>query len=561
MNPPPKSQSDLLAQLNELEEKGLAAEQELQTLRSENRALREAERKSRAWLEHSPVCTKVLDLDFNLLYMSQAGVFALALDRAEDYYCQPYPIEFFPEFFRSSMREALIKVRETGNVGHQEAPIITLAGEEKWFRSIIAPVFNEEQVVEYILVVSIDITDQLKAEKHRVELERQVQHAQKLESLGVLSGGIAHDFNNLLMSVLGNVDLALDSIPKGHPAHQNLKEVENAARRGAELADQMLAYSGRGKFVIEPICLNDFLAEMTKLLEVTLSKKAELRLDLPENLPSFDGDPTQIRQVIMNLLTNASEALGDHPGLIHVSAGTMDCDHEYLNQGMVSSTGPENMLEEGPYVYFEIADNGCGMDEATRAKIFEPFFTTKFTGRGLGMAAVLGIVHGHHGTIRVSSAPNKGSLFRVLFPQGATSIAGVMPSTQQSSAPKDWRSQGTVLIVDDEEGVCAVGKEMLQHFGFDVLSASNGTQAIEIFLKHADAISCVLLDLTMPDLDGEQVFQELKKMDSEVKVILTSGYNRDDIAKRFQEQGLSGFLQKPFDLDSLQSQLAKVLGD
>lgn len=562
MNPPPKAPLKLEDQVKDLELKMAAMQEELIALRSENRVLRETDRRSRAWLEHSPVCTKVLDLDFNLLYMSNAGVGALKLVDAERYYCKPYPIEFFPEHFRSTMLDRLEYVRASGEVAYQEASLMTLENQERWFSSTIVPVFDEAGIIENILVVSVDVTEVRRAAEHRVELERQIQHAQKLESLGVLSGGIAHDFNNLLMSVLGNTDLALDHIQEGHPARHNLHEVEKAARRGAELAGQMLAYSGRGNFIIEPIHLGSFLAEMAHLLDVTISKKTELKIDFPSDLPTFDGDPTQVRQVIMNLITNAAEALEDESGTIQLTAGVKECDRAFLNTFKEPfQPAADAPLEEGRYVYFEVVDDGCGMDEATSAKIFEPFFTTKFTGRGLGMSAVLGIVRGHNGMINLDCSPGKGCRFQVFFPASESSETKAVALHSTSQAPEDWRGHGTILIADDEDSVCTVGQEMLQHFGFKVLRASNGAEAIEVYQKHANSIDCVLLDLTMPELSGEEVFRKLRETYPEIRVILMSGYSIQEISKRFLHENLSGFLQKPFDLGSLRDVLANILID
>lgn len=560
MPPPHKAQVKLLDKVQELEGKLQANSAELDDLRAENRSLREADRKSRAWLEYSPVCTKVLDLEFNLKYMSHAGVSALKLEDAERYYCKPYPLDFFPEFFRDGMRERLEHVRATGEVGYQEAPIITLGGEERWFRSTILPVFDEDGTIESILVVSVDVTDSRKAERHRLELERQMQHAQKLESLGILSAGIAHDFNNLLMSVLGNADLALDVMAEDHPARGNLAEVEKAARRGAELADQMLAYSGRGKFIIKRIGLEAFVAEMAHLLEVARPKKTELVLDFPATLPAIEGDPTQIRQVIMNLITNASEALGEGGGTITLRAGTRTCDRAFLDSTLQNGAG-DDALPEGEYVYLQVDDDGCGMDTDTVERIFEPFFTTKFTGRGLGMSAVLGIVRGHHGAILVESKPGEGTSFQVLFPISLApdgSLEETPPTGTLALPAEEWRTRGTVLIADDEEAVRRVGKEMMEHFGLDVLLAEDGRKTIEVFRELGDRIDCVLLDLTMPELDGEQVFRELKRIHPQVQVILMSGYNLEEIAPRFRDQGLAGFLQKPFDLEALHRSLARV---
>ncbi len=276
------------------------------------------------------------------------------------------------------------------------------SGNDVFVEVTAAPIFNDEGEVIQIIESCRDITGRKRAEEERLSLERQVQHAQKLESLGVLAGGIAHDFNNLLMAILGNADLALDDLSPHAPAHECIQEIEKASKRAAELAKQMLAYSGKGRFVIEPIDLNEFVDEMAHLLEVSVSKKALLKYNYADNLPAIDADATQVRQIIMNLITNASEAIGDRSGVIALSTGAMDCDRAYLD----SANNPlraslDEPLLEGVYTYFEVADTGGGMDKETQEKIFDPFFTTKFTGRGLGMAAVLGIVRGHHGTIKV----------------------------------------------------------------------------------------------------------------------------------------------------------------
>ena len=261
------------------------------------------------------------------------------------------------------------------------------------------------------LIMVRDISTAKRAVKERERLHAQLQHAQKLESLGVLAGGIAHDFNNLLMSVLGNAEMALWDLAPESPARADLQAISAAAKRAADLAKQMLAYSGKGKFVIEPLNLSKLVADMAHLLEVSISKKVTLKYNFPESLPLVDGDATQIRQIVMNLIINASEAVGEKSGVINVTTGVMEADHAYL-----SETYLDEGLEEGYYIYLEVADTGHGMDRETVEKIFDPFFTTKFTGRGLGLAAVLGIVRGHRGALKVYSQPKHGTTFKVLFP-------------------------------------------------------------------------------------------------------------------------------------------------
>ena len=380
-------------------------------------------------------------------------------------------------------------------------------------------------------------------------MEKQLLHAQKLESLGVLAGGIAHDFNNILTAIIGNADLALMRINKASPAVENLHRIEQSAARAADLAKQMLAYSGKGKFVVENLDLNVLLEEMLHMLDVSISKKAILRLNPYTPLPLVEADATQMRQIIMNLVINASEAIGDKSGVIAITTGCMDCDRGYLKNVWLD----EN-IHEGLYVYLEITDTGCGMDKETLSRIFDPFFTTKFTGRGLGMAAVLGIVRGHKGAIKVYSEPNKGTSFKILLP------ASGKPAElfNHDNLLDNWQGSGTVLLVDDEETVRGIGAEMLKELGFSTITANDGREAVEIFKATPD-ITLVILDLTMPHLDGEQCFRELRQLKPDIKVIMSSGYNEQEITQRFVGKGLAGFIQKPYKLSILKLEIQKVL--
>ena len=329
--------------------------------------------------------------------------------------------------------------------------------------------------------------------------EEQMRNAQKLESLGVLAGGIAHDFNNLLVGVLGNASLALTELPDDSPARQFVKDVETSAQRAAELTRQMLAYSGRGKFVVESLSLSQVVREMTQLLGRVISKRARLSLHLREDLPPIVGDATQVRQVVMNLITNASDALLGEPGLVTARTGTVHADARLL-----ASTYLNEELPAGEYVYLEVTDSGVGMDTATRARIFEPFFTTKFTGRGLGLAAVLGIVRSHKGAIDVTSEPGCGTTFRVLFPASAA-IAEV--PLARNLMPAAWKGSGLALVVDDEETVRGVARHVLERSGFSTVEAATGEEALAICSAQQKSLRIVLLDLTMPGMSGEATWR------------------------------------------------------
>jgi two-component system cell cycle sensor histidine kinase/response regulator CckA len=388
-----------------------------------------------------------------------------------------------------------------------------------------------------------DSTERMRTEVARRQWEACLQHTQRLESLGVLAGGIAHDFNNLLTGVLGSAELALLRLPQDSSARPDLEQIVTAAHRAADLTGQMLAYSGRGTFRVQPILLPALIREMEPLLRASLPKTCALDFHLGESLPPIEADATQLRQVVMNLVLNAGEAFGDAAGVITVRVAVRECDRAYLTGGVLDKEIPE-----GPYVALEVTDTGCGMSEETRARMFEPFFTTKFAGRGLGLAAVLGIIRGHHGTIRVTSEPGRGTCIEALFtPTTRPVIAPQVPAP----VPPAWRGQGTVLVVDDEEHIRAGVAQALELTGFTALTAADGQEAVAVFRKHAETIRAVLLDLTMPHLDGAATARELRRIRPEVRIVLTSGYTAEEATRQFTDRDVVGFLQKPYALTDL----------
>ena len=478
----------------------------------------------------------LVEADAGFQFVNQAACQSLGYTMQELLSLQVFDID--PVFPRGIWRDFWRELRAKGTLSieskHQtkEGELIPV---ELGFRMF------EFEGVEYNLAAARDLTERRRFEEERRGLEQQLLHAQKLESLGVLAGGIAHDFNNILMAILGNADMALMRIPNESPAAENLRQIEIASARAADLAKQMLAYSGKGKFMVEPLNLNTLLEEMLHMLEVSISKKAVLRLNLTKLLPSIEADATQMRQIVMNLVINASEAIGDRSGVIAIATGCMDCDQNYLSNVWLN----EN-LSDGLYVYLEVSDTGCGMGKETLARMFDPFFTTKFTGRGLGMAAVLGIVRGHKGAIKIYSEPERGTTIKMLLPacdRPAEMFNG-------SSCEDGWQGSGLVLLVDDEETVRGIGVEMLKALGFSALTANDGNEAIRIFKETPD-IGFVILDLTMPHMDGEQCFRELRQIKPDVMVIISSGYNEQDVTQRFLGKGLAGYIQKPYKLSQL----------
>jgi PAS domain S-box-containing protein len=390
-----------------------------------------------------------------------------------------------------------------------------------------------------------DISARKQAEAQRRQFEGRLQEAQRLESLGVMAGGIAHDFNNILTSVLGNASLAKIDVPADSPLQEYLQSITQGAIRAADLCKQLLAYSGQGRFNVKNLSLNELIEETTHLLQLSISKKAVLHFELHSELPAIGADATQIRQVIMNLVINASEAIGEKSGVIRISTGLARVDPSYPG-----GTPPAADLPEGTYVYLEVADSGCGMEPETMARIFDPFFTTKFTGRGLGLSAVLGIVRGHNGSLRTYSEPGRGTTFKLLFP---CSGGEADPKARPAAVPAvvGWRGQGRVLVVDDEESVRSTAALMLERLGFQVEVAGDGREAVAKFRTDPERFSLVLMDLTMPHLDGVQAFAELRGIYAGVRVILMSGFNEQEAISRFSGKGLAGFLHKPFTFEAL----------
>ncbi|MEO7299304.1 MAG: PAS domain S-box protein [Verrucomicrobiota bacterium] len=396
-----------------------------------------------------------------------------------------------------------------------------------------------------------DVSARKRNEAQRIALERKFLDGQKLESLGVLAGGIAHDFNNLLTGILGNAGLCLMQTSNVSPVRPYLENIEKICLQAADLCKQMLAYSGRGHFVVQKLDLNMIVEEMTQLLRISIAKKVILKFDLAAKLPAVEADSAQIRQVLMNLIINASEAIGEKNGVITIRTAVKRADRSYLAETFLAPN-----LPEGDYVSLEVSDSGCGMSPATKAKIFDPFFTTKFTGRGLGLAAVLGIVRGHKGVLKVYSEVGSGTTFKLLLPCcGTQSIAADI-----AKAPAEkWRSSGTILVADDEEGVRVIAARMLELFGFTVLLANDGRQGVELFRANQAKIRAVILDMTMPLLNGEEAFSEIRRIRPETPVLLVSGYNEQDALESFAGKGLSGFLQKPFKPDELREKLRAIL--
>jgi PAS domain S-box-containing protein len=394
--------------------------------------------------------------------------------------------------------------------------------------------------------------ERVSAQDGRLDLERQLLQSQKLESLGVLAGGIAHDFNNLLAAILGNLELARLDLPQNSPARLSLDESVSASLRAADLTRQMLAYSGKGHFVVSDVDLSALVEENRQIFRTAIPRTATLDLKLARNLPQVRGDPGQLQQVVMNLLGNAAEALDGGPGQVALTTGSA----RYTAAALARSRTGEP-LAAGDYVWLEVRDTGQGMDEETQSRMFDPFFTTKQPGRGLGLGAVLGIIRGHQGGIWVESTPGGGTLVRVALP--AVSRAVSPDKSDAATGRTIERLSGGILVVDDEESVRRVNSHVLERMGLRTFVAASGEEAVALYGRHRDEIDCVLLDLTMPGMDGVATLEALRQANPSLKAVLCTGYGEQVASERFRGLGLSGFVQKPFQISELRAVLEQAL--
>ena len=513
-----------------------------------NEALRQSEQHYQQLADLSPVGIFRTDAEGRCLYLNERACQICGIDAAEagqgrwDRILEPDELLRLAAEWR--------KVVAGSGPGSLEHRIARRDGSTVWALTHLVAERGADGGVTGCIGTVADISDRKRAEEENRKLEAHLQHAQRLQSLGILAGGLAHDFNNLLTIILGNSRIALMDLPPGSPAVARLAEVEIATSRAAELTHQMLAYSGKSRFTVEAVNLSRLAEEMANLLRSVISGKTAIQFNLAADLPAIEADPPQIRQIVMNLISNAAEAIGEEGGAILVSTGVMDAGRTYL-----SGTYFDDHLPAGRYVYLEIADTGCGMSAETQAKIFDPFFTTKFTGRGLGLAAAVGIVRAHRGALKVSSKEGAGSTFRLLFP----ATGRVEQPRPEEPAALASRGSGTVLVVDDEPAVRDLARAVLENSGFTVLTAHNGAMAIHLFEEHASEVSAVLLDLTMPGMNGEETAARLQSIRAGVPIILSSGYAERDLAGRFAGRGLAGFLQKPYAPAALGEAIARAL--
>lgn len=420
-------------------------------------------------------------------------------------------------------------VRKDGELVHCE-----------WFNTVLRDASNR---IECVASLVRDVSE-------RDNLERKLREAQKLESLNVLAGGVAHDFNNFLLTILCNASLAVEHVPIENEARHFIQKILNASRRASDITRQMLTYSGRATCEMQPIDFNSLIRETTDFLQAALPKNVTIAADLQEGLPSIQGDSAQLQQVLMNLVINASEAIAGKPGVITISTSLTA-----LDERQISSDFPSQPLTPGRFVRLRVRDTGCGMSQETLARIFEPFFTTKFTGRGLGLATMLGTVRAHRGGVKVRSSVGQGTEFTLLFPAGALHRRTALPTPIVARLPANAK----ILVVDDEQDIRDVVRAVLESRGATVLTAEDGPSGIEVFRENGPKIDLVLLDMTMPGMSGEEVLREIRSINPAARVLLSSGYSESEANQRFSSHRANGFVQKPYTANELVQKLSDAL--
>jgi PAS domain S-box-containing protein len=526
-------QAEAILRESEARERGRAAE---------SQAIMEAV-PAAVFIARDPECRDMIGnrMSYDLLRMPPGANISLSTPEGER-----------PDHYRAMKNGAELPVESlplhvaarTGQAVHDyEYEVLFDNGDARQLIGNAVPLFDEAGQSRGAVGAFIDITERKRA-------EQRLQQTQKLESIGLLAGGIAHDFNNQLVSVIGNAGLAQEMVPRGNPAVESLERIIKAGEKLAHLTGQMLAYAGKGRFLLERLDLSDLIPEMNGLIQPSIPKKIALHFELERNLPPIDADRSQVQQILMNLVLNASEAIGNDGGRISIKTGVRPIGERYIKLNPEAAE-----LRPGTHVYLEVSDTGCGMDAATQARVFDPFFSTKFLGRGLGLAAVHGIVRSHKGAIEVSSAPGKGSCFTVLFPAAAQG-ALLQPADYAAGA----NGTGTVLVVDDDAGVRELAMNALTHRGYHVLLANDGPDAVETLKRHPGDISLVILDLSMPGMSGQEALPEIRKIRPEINVLISSGYDETETMALFKDQWVSGFIQKPYTLRSLAEKVKAAMG-
>lgn len=518
-------------------------ESEVHERRRVSAELQQSQSLLQSFLDHMPAALGVQDLEGRFVLVNEQLLHSVGLSSPDQILGQT-PHAFFPEAFIRTAQQERLHIQSTGATVTSEYGRLDTNGQVTLVHSF--PIRDTNGTIIAVGRIAMDITAQKRNEEARLNLERQLLEAQRRESIGLLASGIAHDFNNLLAIIQGHAELTLCDLPVASPLHANVEAIVNGVQRAADFTAQMLAYAGKGQFMVEPLQLNFLIQEMANLLRASITRYATVHYQLAAALPLINADAAQIRQVVLNLLVNASEALLEQAGQITITTLAEELSATRLNELILGAD-----LPPGRYVRMSVTDTGCGMDEATRARMFEPFFSTKFTGRGLGLAALEGIIRSHHGALEVLSVPGQGTTIHVWLPACDSTLPAFTP---QPATPATM-GQGTVLVVDDEAAVRRVARSMLEHQGFHTLEAESGEAVLAMLAAGIPNLTAVLLDLTMPGFDSKAVTRQISRQYPGLRIVLMSGYSTRSFSNHHANLPVTAMLQKPFSLASLQAAL------
>jgi len=503
------------------------------------------EKRNHALLDHSPVCHKIVDLDFNLQYMSKSGFKILKLDHKTEVYGKPYPFYFFPESFKKEMFENLKMVKKTGEIITSEDLANDIEGNEVWFESSIIPVFDDDGKVDYLTVVSSNTTQRKKHEQEKIRFEEQLRQSQKMEAIGTLAGGIAHDFNNMLGVIKGNVSYLTNRIKNDENLVESLIDVQEAVKQGESLTEQLITFAKGGAPIKKSIELNSLIKNTVKLL--LRGSASTYSFNLAESLWDVEADEGQLNQALSNLIINANQAMPEG-GTIKV--GTKN---KFLEKSVLVPLPP------GPYVKIKVEDQGIGIPKKHLSKIFDPFFTTRHKGSGLGLATTFSIIKKHHGHIWVESTLGEGTAFTIYLP-----ITKKTLSQQEDKREIAHKGHGKILIMDDQEALLKVARRILSEMGYNTTFAKDGCQAIEIYreaFQASEPFDLVILDLTVPGgMGGVKAIPELLKINPDVKVVVSSGYSNDPVMADYKSYGFCGVFPKPYSSDQMAELLNEIFG-
>ncbi|MCF8085133.1 MAG: response regulator [Deltaproteobacteria bacterium] len=512
--------------------------------------LREVERRNQALLDHSPNCHKIVDLDFNLQYMSANGFNMLKLDADADVYGKPYPFSFFPEAFQIETRENLKKVRETGDTVTMEGLANDVDGNDIWLYSTILPVLDDDGEMEYLTVVTADTTQQKLHETEKERLEGQLHQAQKMEAIGTLAGGIAHDFNNILSPLMIHAEMALMELPSDSPLQRHVKQIYQSSERARDLVKQILTFARKQEASRAPIKASLMVKEVAKFLRSTLPSTISIQYDIQTEHDLVLGDPTELNQLIVNLSTNAAHAMEERGGSLVIQVGKETLDAE------AAEYVPD--LEPGSYVVLRVKDTGHGIAPEIMDKIFEPYFTTKETGKGtgIGLAVAHGIVKSYKGHITIDSEPGEGTCFTVYFPQ--------VPGDSRTTLSKKARLQlptgnERILFVDDEDATVGAVRPMLEALGYSVTAKQSSVKALAAFTEDPQAFDLIITDQTMPEMTGKELVREMLTIRPDLPIILCTGYSQQIDEKEAKAMGIRGFVTKPIVMREMAQTIREVL--